>query len=110
MDIATRSVGNCMVLDLTGSLVLGEDTVAVRNAVRAAAKLMPRKIVLNLERVSLVDSCGIGELVNSYTHVKSQGGKLVLLAMTRRIKKLLDIAKLYPVFEVFENEQSALEN
>ena len=108
MNITTRSIGNCRVLDLNGRIVLGADTEAVRNAVREAVKDNPKKIVLNLCNVSYVDSCGIGELVSSYTHVRSQGGNLVLLNLTKKIRELLVISKLITVFETFENEKLAV--
>jgi anti-sigma B factor antagonist len=80
----------------------------VRNAVREAVKGSPKKIVLNLGGVDYVDSAGIGELVSSFTHVQSQGSKLVLLDLTKKIRELLVITKLITVFDVFEDEKSAL--
>ena len=108
MDITTRIVRGCKIMDLSGKIVLGPDTMAVRNAVREAAADKPKKIILNLGGVSYIDSAGIGELVSSYTHVGSQGGKLVLLSLTKKINELLVITKLITVFETFEDEQSAI--
>ncbi|MGH9802069.1 MAG: STAS domain-containing protein, partial [Blastocatellia bacterium] len=68
------------------------------------------QIVLNLSGVSYVDSSGIGELVSSLTTTKNTGGKLKLLNPPKKIKDLLMITKLLTVFEIHEDEQSAIES
>ncbi len=108
MKITTRASGNCTILELDGKLVLGPETMELRNAVREAAKNNSRKIVLNLRKVTYIDSCGLGELVSSYSHVRSQGGNLVLLDPPDRIMSLLILTKLETVFEIFKDEQSAI--
>ena len=108
MEITTRNNGDCIVLDLSGKLVLGPATMKLRNTVREAAKNNPRKIVLNLRKVTYIDSCGLGELVSSYSHVSSQGGNLVLFDPPDRIMSLLILTKLETVFEIFKDEQSAI--
>lgn len=108
MEITTRTNGNCAVLDLDGKLVLGPATMELRNAVREAVKDNPDRIVLNLRKVTYTDSCGIGELVSSYSHVRKQGGSLVLLDPPRRIMSLLLLTKLETVFEIFEDETKAI--
>jgi anti-sigma B factor antagonist len=67
-----------------------------------------RRIVLNMADVTYLDSSGIGELVASYTSVATAGGELKLLNLAKRVHELLNITKLYIVFEAFEDEASAI--
>jgi anti-sigma B factor antagonist len=108
MKIETRTIGDVRVLDCSGKITLGEGTMAIRNAVRDILKNNGKKIILNLADVNYIDSSGIGELVSSYTTVANSGGSLKLLNLTKKIQELLAITKLLTVFQVFENEQSAL--
>ncbi len=108
MKIETRTIGDVQVLDCSGKITLGEGTMAVRNAVRDILKSNGKKIILNLADVNYIDSSGIGELVSSYTTVTSSGGSLKLLNLTKKIQELLAITKLLTVFQVYDNEQSAL--
>lgn len=82
--------------------------MTVRNKVRDILKSSGKKIILNLADVNYIDSSGIGELVSTYTTVTNGGGQLILLNLTRKIHELLQITKLLTVFQVFDNEQSAL--
>jgi anti-sigma B factor antagonist len=108
MNITVRAIDDCTVLDLDGKLVLGPATMELRNAVRDVAKSNPRKIVLNLRRLTYIDSCGLGELASSYSHVKGQGGNLVLLDPPDKIMSPLILVKLETIFEIFKDEQSAI--
>jgi anti-sigma B factor antagonist len=110
MQITARTTGDHTVLELNGRFILGADLLELRNAVFDAAGRHPTKILLNLADVTYADSCGIGELVNMYKHVQSRGGRLVLTNLPRRIRILLDIAKLMPVFEVSDGEQASTTN
>ena len=67
-----------------------------------------KQILLNLADVDCIDSSGIGELVSGFTAVKNQGGDLKLLQLTKKVRDLLQITKLYTVFEVFTDEASAV--
>lgn len=108
MNITTRKVGKCKILDCSGELILGPPTAALRNAIREAVQDGTKKLVLNLGKVRYIDSAGIGELISGYTHVKSHEGNLSLLNLTKKINNLLVIAKLISVFDIFEDEKSAL--
>ncbi len=108
MKIETRTIGDVKVLDCSGKITLGEGTMTVRNTVRDILKGNGKKIILNLADVSYIDSSGIGELVSTYTTVTNTGGQLKLLNLTKKIQELLAITKLLTVFQVFDNEQSAL--
>ena len=67
-----------------------------------------KRIILNLGDVSYIDSSGIGELVSGFTTVKNQGGELKLLNLTKKVHDLLQITKLYTVFDVHSDEQAAI--
>jgi anti-sigma B factor antagonist len=108
MKIETRIIGEIRILDCSGKITLGEGTMAVRNTVRDILKSDGKKIILNLADVNYIDSSGIGELVSTYTTVTNNGGQLKLLNLTKKIRELLAITKLLTVFQVFEDEQSAL--
>ena len=110
MQITAKTSGNYTVLKLDGRLVLGMDLEDLRNAVRDAPGKHPKKIILNLANITYVDSCGIGELINAFKHIKNQGGRLVLTNLPKRVKILLDTAQLTKVFEVSESEQTATIN
>ncbi len=108
MEIRTRTSGNTPVLDLNGKLVLGPATMKLREAVRETAEKNTGKIVLNLQNVTIIDSCGLGELVSSYSHVQSRAGKLVLLNPQNRIMSLLILTKLETVFDIYKDEAAAI--
>ena len=108
MKIETRTVGDVTILDCSGKITLGEGTMTVRNKVRDILKSDGKKIILNLADVNYIDSSGIGELVSTYTTVANSGGQLKLLSLTKKIHELLATTKLLTVFQVFDNEQSAL--
>ena len=110
MQITARTSGNCTVLELSGKLVLGKDQIELRNAVRNATEKNPSKIILNLAKVTYVDSCGIGELVNTYTHLKNLGANLALTDLPRKVRILLDIARLTPIFGISNGEPEANAN
>jgi anti-sigma B factor antagonist len=108
ITISERQAGDVTILDLDGKVTIGEGSVALRNAIRRLLGEGKSKILLNLAGVGYVDSSGIGELVSSFTAVNKEGGTLKLLNLTQKIQDLLAITKLLTVFDVFEDEGSAL--
>ena len=109
MEIAIRKVGKCKILDCRGKLILGPATATLRKTIREAVEDGTSKIVLNLADVSYIDSSGIGEMIAGYVHVKNSGGNMPLLNLNEKLHKLLVIAKLLVIFDVFDDEQKALE-
>ena len=108
IKISTRQVDGVTILDLSGRITLGEGSVQLRDAVRDLLAKGQRKILLNLADVNYIDSSGIGELVSAFTTVKNQGGELKLLNLTKKVHDLLQITKLYTVFDVQDDETSAV--
>lgn len=108
VKLTTRQVGNVSVIDVEGRITLGEGSSALREALRDLVTKKQMQILLNLGDVSYIDSSGIGELVSGYTTVSNSGGQLKLLNLNKRVKDLLQITKLYTVFEVHEDEAAAI--
>jgi anti-sigma B factor antagonist len=108
MKVATRQVDGVIILDLSGRITLGEGSVTLRDAVRDALAKGSRKILLNLADISYIDSSGIGEMVSAFTSVKNAGGELKLLKLTKKVHDLLQITKLYTVFDVKDDEAKAV--
>ncbi|HEV3152031.1 MAG TPA: STAS domain-containing protein [Acidobacteriaceae bacterium] len=108
VKISTRQVDGVTVLDMSGRITLGEGSVQLRDAVRDLLSKGQKHILLNLGDVTYIDSSGIGELVSAFTTVKNQGGELKLLNLTRKVHDLLQITKLYTVFDVKDDEASAV--
>jgi anti-sigma B factor antagonist len=106
--VKIRQVNDVIVIDLQGRIVLGDGSVALRDAVRDLVVKGHTKILLNLAEVSYIDSSGIGELVAAFTTVANKSGQLKMLNLTKRVKDLLQITKLYTVFDVHDNEVHAL--
>jgi anti-sigma B factor antagonist len=108
MKIKTRQVDGITIMDCSGRITLGEGSVTLRDAVRDLLGKGSKQILLNLGDVTYIDSSGIGELVSAYTTVKNQGGDLKLLNLTKKVHDLLQITKLYTVFDVKDDEASAV--
>ncbi len=110
MKVSTRQVDGVVVMDLSGRITLGEGSVVLRDAVRELLSKGNKKILANLADVNYIDSSGIGELVSAFTTVKNQGGELKLLNLTKKVHDLLQITKLYTVFDVKDNEANAIKS
>ena len=108
VKLSNRQVGDVTVVDAAGRITLGEGASAFRDMIRDLAAKGNKKLLVNLSEVSYIDSSGIGEMVSSYTTVTNHGGQLKLLGLNKRVKDLLQITKLYTVFEVFDEEASAI--
>ena len=108
VKLTNRQVGDVTVIDVAGRITLGEGSSTLRDALRDLVKKDHKKILLNLKDVTYIDSSGIGELVSAYTTITNQGGHLKLLGLTHRVKDLLQITKLYTVFDVHEDEAHAV--
>ena len=108
LNIRERQAGDVTILDLEGRITIGDGNVSLRNAIRRLIQEGKKKILLNLAGVSYVDSSGIGELVSSYTTIGREKGQLKLLNLTQKIQDLLAITKLLTVFDVYEDEATAL--
>ena len=109
MKASTRQVNGVTVVDMSGRITLGEGSVILREAVKDLVAKGQKKILLNLGDVTYIDSSGIGELVSAFTSVRNQGGELKLLNLTKKVHDLLQITKLYTVFDIKDDERKAIE-
>ncbi len=109
MKATSRQVGAVTVVDLSGRITLGEGSVVLRDAIRDLVSKGKNRILLNLADVTYIDSSGIGELVSAFTTVRNSGGELKLLKLTKKVHDLLQITKLYTVFDIKDDEAAALQ-
>ena len=106
--LTSRQVGDVTVIDAGGRITLGEGASAFRDIIRDMSAKGNKKLLLNLSEVSYIDSSGIGEMVSGFTTVTNNGGQLKLLGLSKRVKDLLQITKLYTVFDVYDDEAEAV--
>ncbi len=108
LEIRARKLGSIVILDLIGKITIGEGSNKLRDEVNRLLEIGEKEIILNFERATYLDSSGIGELISRHTTTKNQGGHLKLLKLPRKIKDLLTVTRLLPVFETFDDEEDAL--
>lgn len=110
MTTSTRQVGAVMIVDISGRIELGEESAALRDLVCDLLSKGDKEILLNLGDVHYIDSSGLGSLVNAFTRVRKQGGELKLLNLTNKVSDLMQITKLYTVFDVMNDEAEAVKS
>jgi anti-sigma B factor antagonist len=103
-----REVNGVVIVDLSGRITLGEASGKLRDTVRDLLSKGNKKLLLNLGDVTYIDSSGLGELVSSYTTAANQGAKVKLLNVQKKVDDLLQITKLYTVFDSFTDESKAV--
>ena len=110
MTTTTRQVGGVTIVDISGRVVLGEESAALRNLVGDLLNKGHKKILFNLGDVNYIDSSGLGSLVSAFTSVRKQEGELKLLNLTNKVQDVLQIAKLYTVFDIMDDEAEAVKS
>ena len=103
-----REVGDVAVVDFSGRITLGEGSAMLRKTIRDLISNGRKKILLNLADVDYIDSSGIGELVGAYTSVRSADGELKLVYLTKRVRDIIQITRLFTVFDVQPDETAAV--
>jgi anti-sigma B factor antagonist len=106
--LTQREVGPVTIVDLSGKISLGEGSALLRKTIRDLIDAGQIKILLNLGDVNYIDSSGIGELVSGFTAVRNRKGELKLLNLTKKVHDLLQITKLFTVFDVYTDESTAV--
>jgi anti-sigma B factor antagonist len=104
----TREVGDVTIIDMDGRITLGEGSALLRDLIAQCLSINHKKIIMNLGQINYIDSTGLGELVSGYRLVKSEGGELKLLNLNKKVTDLLQITKLYTVFDIHNQEAQAL--
>ena len=110
MKATNRQVDGVAIVDMSGRITLGEGSVVLRDTIRDLIGKGSKKILLNLGDVTYIDSSGIGELVSAFTAVRREGGELKLLNLTKKVHDLLQITKLYTVFDIKDDETTAIKS
>ncbi len=106
--ITIREVSEVTIIDSAGRITLGEGAGSLRETIRDLVSKGKQKVILNLAETTYVDSSGIQEMISGFSILANQGAGLKLLALNKRVKDLLQITKLYNVFEVYEDEADAI--
>src|SRR6266404_4571408 len=110
MTTSTRQVYEVTIVDISGRIVLGEESAALRELVCELLSKGHKKILFNLGDVNYIDSSGLGHLVSAFTSVRKQEGELKLLNLTNKVHDLLQITKLYTVFDIMDDEEIAVKS
>ncbi len=110
LKTSSRLVDSVVIVDIVGELRLGEGTGALRDVIHDLAGKGYKQILLNLAAVRHIDSAGVGELMSCFTSIRNQGGHLKLMNLQKNVHNLLQITKLYTVFEIEEDEVAALKS
>ncbi len=108
MKATVRQVNSVTVIDMSGRITLGEGCAQMRDLIREQLGKGNKHLLLNLADITYIDSSGIGELVSGFTTVSNQGGQLKLLNLTKKVHDLLQITKLYTIFDVHDDEAKAI--
>ena len=110
MKLSSRQAGGVTVIDISGRVVLGEDTALLRSSIRDLLAQDKKKILLNMGEATHIDSSGLGELVTSCVSVRKAGGDMKLLKLTKKVNDVLQVTKLYTVFDIYDDEGKALKS
>ena len=110
MSMTIREVSHITIVDITGRITLGDETGQLRDTIRQLLVDGKKKIILNLAHVDYIDSSGVGELVSSFTTVRNSGGELKLLSLSKKVSDILQVTKLYTVFDIKEDEFTAIKS
>jgi len=108
LSFSSREIKGVTILDLSGKIVLGPESQALRERVKQLLEEGKKKILLNLTNITFVDSSGVGALVSAFTSARAQGGDLKLSNLTEKFRETLMVTRLLTVFEVYDNEGEAI--
>ena len=110
MTTSLREVGDVTIVDISGRIVLGDESAALRDLVSRLLGMGHKKILFNLADVNHIDSAGLGHLISAFTSVQNQGGELKLLNLTNKVHDLMQFTRLYTVFDVIDDEAVAVKS
>ncbi len=115
MQVNVRHKGSITILDIEGK-VIGPDTLALKEVIDQQIKMADNEaenserlnLILNLERVQMMDSSGLGVLIASYTNIRRNDGRVVLLKLGGNVRSLIVMAKLMTIFDCYDTEAEAI--
>ncbi len=111
LKMTNREVDGVSVVALEGRIVLGEESNALRERIKSLLAANQKKIVLNMDNVTYIDSAGragLGTLVAAHTSAKSQKAGLKLSNLGSKFQEVLQVTKLLTVFDVYDSEAAAI--
>ena len=108
MTINTKQMGDVTIVDISGRIVLGEESAALRGLVHDLLNREHKKILFNLGKVDYIDSSGLGRLISAFISVRKENGELKLLNLNKNIHDPMEITKLYTIFEIMDDEKVAI--
>jgi anti-sigma B factor antagonist len=108
MEIQRREKEGVTILDLKGRLAVGESCTMLREGVNEQVTQGHKQIILNLQQIDYIDSTGLGSMVICYTSLQKMGGGLKLVNLNRRNLELMLLTKLSTIFQIFPEEQEAV--
>jgi len=109
MHVELRKAGEVVIVDLDGKLTAGLGDQLLRDTLNQLLADRHRKILVNLSHVSFIDSAGVGELVAGLRACQREGTALKVLNSSERVNSTLYLARLLPIFELYNSEKEALE-
>ena len=109
-SLTIRQEDDITIVDATGRIIMGESATALQELLRRLTTEGTKKIVLNLARVSFMDTAGVGEMVGCYVSASRTGTKLKICEVTRRISDLLQMTRLSTVLDLYDSEADALQS
>ena len=109
LSISERQMSGVTIVDLDGKITLGETNRQLHEALRRLVAEGKQKILLNLAKVTSIDSSGLGEIVAGFSTVSASGGSLKLINLPERVVDLMTITKLYTVFDIYESEADGIQ-
>lgn len=112
LNISQGEVGGVTVLTLAGQLGLGQESASLRETVKKLLADGKRKIVLDMSKVSLIDSAGLGTLVGLHQSAKAAGGLIGMCNLNAKLKELLVMTRLIVIFgdDVCNSEADVVKN
>ena len=108
LDIERKEREGITILNLNGRITMGEEAVKFRQTVQDVARSANPKLIINMKDVDYIDSTGLGAIVMSSTALRKAGGEVKLMNLNRRNVELLVATKLTTIFEIFTDEQDAV--
>jgi anti-sigma B factor antagonist len=109
-SLTIRQEGDVTIVDAAGRITMGESATALQESLRRLASEGNKKILLNLARVTFMDTAGIGEMVGCYVSASRTGTKFKICEVTRRISDLLQMTRLSTVLDLYDSEDDALQS
>jgi anti-sigma B factor antagonist len=106
LRMSTRALEGVLVVDCSGRLVFGEESASLRDTVKKLLAQSPR-VVMSMREVNYIDSGGLGTLVSLFTTARNAGGAVKLASLSQRVGDLLQVTKLFTIFEVFDDAEAA---